>query len=82
MNEPKSSKIGIKMKEKIIDHVLHLHYRPSGVGAQQTKDTKGTHHGGFLPVPAGCDCMPAAPAVVILLTRIGPVDVDATANGV
>jgi len=54
-------------EEKIIDHALHLHYRPFGVGAQQTKDTKGTHHGGFLPVP---------------LTGSGLVDIDATAGGV
>jgi len=87
MNEPKSNKVGINNikelhEEKIIDHALLLHYRPSGVGAQQTKDTNGTHHGGFLPVPAGCDCVPAAPTVVILLTGRGLVDIDATAGGV
>jgi hypothetical protein len=87
MNEPKSNKVGINdikelHEEKINDHALHVHYRPSGVGAQQTKDTKGTHHGGFLPVSAGCDCVPAAPAVVILLTGRGLVDLDAMADGV
>jgi len=84
MNEPKSNKAGINDtkeldEKKIIGHTLHLHYRSSGIEAQQAKNTKRTHHGGFLPV-AGCECVPAAPAVVILLTGGGLVDVDATAD--
>jgi len=52
MNETKSNKVGINdikelnSEEKMIDHALHLRYRPSGVDAQQTKkNTKRTHQG-------------------------------------
>jgi len=43
---------------------------------------KQAHHGGFLLVAAGCDCVPAAPAVVILSFGGGLVDVDATPDAV
>jgi len=69
------------MKRRVI-HALHLHYRPSVVEAQQTKNTKRAHHGGFLLVAAGCDCVPAAPAVVILSFGGGLIDVDATPDAV
>jgi len=87
MNEPKSNKVGINDtkeldEEKIVAHTLRLHQRPSGIEAQQTKNTKRAHQEGFLPVAAGCECVPAAPPVVILLTGGGLVDVDATADGV
>jgi hypothetical protein len=87
MNEPKSTKVGIDDnnepdEEKIVANTLHLHYRPSEIEAQQTKNTNRAQHEGFLLVAAGCDCVAAAPAVVILLTGGGLVDVDATADGV
>jgi len=87
MNEPKSNKVGINDtneldEEEIVAHMLHLHQRPSGIEAQQTKNTKRAHQEGFLPVAAGCECVPAAPAVVVLLTGGGLVDIDATADGV
>ena len=48
MNEPKSNKVGINDtneldEEKIVAHTLHLHYRPSGIEAQQTKNTNRAH---------------------------------------
>jgi len=52
------------------------------VDAQQTQNTKQTHRGGFLQVAVGCDCVPAASDVVILLDGGGLVDVDATAGEV
>jgi len=64
------------------DHVQQFHYWAGGVDEQQTQTTKQTHHGEFLPVVVGCDCVPAASDVAILLGGGGLVDVDATAGEV
>jgi hypothetical protein len=53
MNEPKSNKVGINDtneldEEKIVANTLHLHYRPSGIEAQQTKKHQSSPPWGIL----------------------------------
>jgi len=66
-------------EEDIIVHELYLHHWGCCIDAQQTKQA---HHGGLLTVVAGCDCVPAAPDVVILTTGGSVGDVDTAAGGV
>jgi len=68
--------------EEIIAHELYLHHWGCCIDARQRKNTTRAHHGGLLTVLAGCDCVPAAPDVVILATGGSVEDVDTTAGGV